>query len=158
MVTHLSTGVTMTESASLVTTEWTALVWVRAIRQLQVPWSPAPTTSSRSQLRPGSGPGSILTRGFVTEQSSSGFPFSMSGWTWLCFGILKSLLGNQEYIHCNFVSFPPCLNSASSPAQGWLPHTEKPGAGGGAPEPHPGPGLDAVNQAEAGAGQLSVKK
>ena len=79
MVTHLSTGVTMTESASLVTTEWTALVWVRAIRQLQVPWSPAPTTSSRAQLKPGSGMGSILTLGFVTEQSSSGFPFSMSG-------------------------------------------------------------------------------
>ena len=77
MVTHLRTGVTMTERASLVTTVCTSLVWVRAIMQVQVPWSPTPTNRSRSQLGWVSGLRSIVTLGFVTEQSSSGFPFSM---------------------------------------------------------------------------------
>ena len=58
----------------------------------------------------------------------------------------------------NPMPFQPCLESACSPAEGRLPHTEEPGAGGGAHQPHPRPGLDAVDKPEAGAGELSAKR
>ena len=109
-VTHLRTGVTMTESASLVTMVCTSLLLVRASRQVQVPWSPTPTSRSRSQLGGLSGLGSIVTWGFVTEQSSSGFPFSMSRWIDNDIDIEKRFKHLKDLILLTISHFTPALS------------------------------------------------